>query len=58
MTIKRKLFLSNLMMIIVPILIAALVGIGCLMMIYHVIEHGSTYFSLDNDTEFYRPPLK
>ena len=30
MTIKKRLFLSNLMMIVVPVVIATVVGLGCM----------------------------
>ena len=52
MTIKRRLFLSNLMMILVPVLIAAVVGTACIALVFEVLKHG-TSFGLENSGEFY-----
>lgn len=52
MTVRRRLFLSNLMMIIVPVLIAALVGCGCILMVAKVVQHGTSY-GLESSGEFY-----
>lgn len=52
MTVKRRLFLSNLMMIIVPVLIAILVGFGCVAMVFRVVQHGTSY-GLERSGEFY-----
>ena len=52
MTIKRRLFLSNLMMILVPVLIAVMVGSACLSLVFEVLKHG-TSFGLEDSGEFY-----
>lgn len=52
MTIKKRLFLSNLMMIVVPVVIATVVGLGCIGLVLSVVKSG-TNFGLDSDSEFY-----
>lgn len=52
MTIKKRLFLSNLMMIIVPVIIATVVGLGCMGVVFSVIKSG-TNFGIDSDSDFY-----
>ncbi len=52
MTVKRRLFLSNLLMIAIPVLIAALVGIGCIAVVFHMVESG-TYYGMDDEEEFF-----
>lgn len=52
MTVKRRLFLSNLMMIIVPVLIAVLVGCACIAMVFRVVQNGTSY-GLQSSGEFY-----
>ena len=52
MTIKKRLFLSNLMMIVVPVVIATVVGLGCMGLVLSVVKSG-TNFGLDSDSEFY-----
>lgn len=52
MTIKKRLFLSNLMMIIVPVIIATVVGLGCMGVVFSVVKSG-TNFGIDSDSDFY-----
>lgn len=52
MTIKKRLFWSNLLMIIVPVLIAALVGSCCVGFVFEVFKH-ETGFGLEDSGEFY-----
>lgn len=52
MTIKKRLFLSNLMMIVVPVVIVTVVGLGCMGLVLSVVKSG-TNFGLDSDSEFY-----
>ena len=41
MTIKRRLFLSNVLMIVVPALVTALTGLLCMVMVVSVLRQGS-----------------
>ena len=41
MTIKKRLFLSNLCMILAPVFISVLVGVACISGIWYVVEHGT-----------------
>ena len=41
MNIRRQLLISNLMMIVIPVLAAAIAGLCCIGMIWHVMRHGS-----------------
>ena len=52
MTVKRRLFLSNLLMIAVPVLIAALVGFACIAAVMQVVENGMHY-GMDDEAEIY-----
>lgn len=52
MTIKKRLFLSNLMMIVVPVVIATVVGLGCMGLVLSVVKSG-TNFGIDSDSDFY-----
>ena len=52
MTVKRRLFLSNLLMIAVPVLIATIVGCACFVAVFHMMEN-STYYGVDNEEEFF-----
>ena len=52
MTIKRRLLLSNLMMIAVPVIIAAIVGSICIAIIFGVFKNG-TSMGLEGTDEFY-----
>ncbi len=52
MTIKRRLFLSNLMMIAVPVVIAAIAGSICIAIIFGVFKNG-TSLGLEGTDEFY-----
>lgn len=40
-TIKKRLFLSNLCMILAPVFISVLVGVACISGIWYVVEHGT-----------------
>ncbi len=52
MTIKKRLFLSNLMMIIVPVIITTIIGLVCMGLVLRVVKSGANV-GLDNDSEFY-----
>lgn len=49
MTIKRRLFISNLMMIIISVLIAVLVGSSCVWLMFEVLKHGSAVSFAESD---------
>ena len=52
MTIKKRLLLSNFIMIIVPVIITSIVGSVCVGFIFNVLKHGGK-FGLKNSGEFY-----
>ena len=41
MNIRKQLMISNLMMIVIPVMAAALAGLCCVGLLWHVIHHGS-----------------
>lgn len=43
MTIKKRLFLSNILMIVVPVLVTALVGLFCIGMVFFVMHQGAGF---------------
>lgn len=51
MTIKKRLALSNVLMILVPIVITLLMAAGCLVMVWAVHDRG---LSFDDNEDFYR----
>lgn len=53
MTIKKRLAVSNTIMIIIPVLIAAMVGVICVVGVYFVL-HYTDGFGFDSNNDFYR----
>lgn len=52
MTVKKRLTISNIMMIAIPVVITLFVGIICLGRVY-VTLHNSNGFDFENSSEFY-----
>ena len=52
MTVKKRLSISNVIMIISPVLITALVGVACLVAVYYTLHH-SNGFGFDDSEDFY-----
>lgn len=53
MTIKKRLALSNVLMILVPVVITMIIALACLGMIVSMITHGSG-LSFDDNEDFYQ----
>lgn len=52
MTIKKRLVISNIMMIIVPTVITALIGLACVGMVWYTVVHG-TGIGIEHSKDFY-----
>lgn len=52
MTIKKRLVISNIMMIIVPVVITALIGLACVGMVWYAVVHG-TGIGIKQNRDFY-----
>jgi len=53
MTIKKRLALSNVLMILVPVVITMIIALACLGMILSMITHGQG-LSFDDNEDFYQ----
>ena len=53
MTIRKRLFLSNLLMILVPVCIAALIGVGCVGAVWYTVRFGGG-LGFDDSEDFYQ----
>lgn len=53
MTVKKRLFLSNILMIAVPVFITALIALGCVGAIWITFTHG-TGIGFEDSVDFYR----
>lgn len=52
MTIKKRLVISNILMILVPVVITALIGLVCVGMVWYTAVHG-TGFGVERSEDFY-----
>lgn len=52
MTIKKRLVVSNILMILVPVVITALIGLACVGMVWYTVVHG-TGFGIEHNDDFY-----
>ena len=52
MTIKKRLVISNILMILIPVVITALIGLACVGMVWYTVVHG-TGFGIEHDDDFY-----
>lgn len=53
MTIRKRLFVSNLLMILVPVCIAALIAAGCVGAVWYTVRFGSG-LGFDDSEDFYQ----
>ena len=53
MTIRRRLFISNLLMILVPVCIAALIAAGCVGAVWYTVRFGGG-LRFDDSEDFYQ----
>src|SRR5699024_9878877 len=53
MTIRKRLFVSNLLMILVPVCIAALIAAGCVGAVWYTVRCGSG-LGFDDSEDFYQ----
>ncbi len=53
MTVKKRLFLSNILMLAVPVFITALIALGCVGAIWFTFTHG-TGIGFEDSVDFYR----
>lgn len=53
MKIKKRLFISNILMIIIPVVISALVGAGCVWMVWFTVTHGAGLGFEDSEDFFH-----
>jgi len=51
-TIKRRLVISNILMILVPVVITVLIGLACVGMVWYTVVHG-TGFGIEDSEDFY-----
>lgn len=51
-TIKKRLVVSNILMILVPVVITALIGLACVGMVWYTVVHG-TGFGIEHNDDFY-----
>ena len=54
MTIRKRLFISNLLMILVPVCIAALIAAGCVGAVWYTVRFGGG-LGFDDSEDFYWP---
>lgn len=52
MTIKKRLVISNILMILVPVVITALIGLACVGMVWYTVVHG-TGLGIEHNDDFY-----
>lgn len=52
MTIKKRLVISNILMILVPVIITALIGLACVGMVWYTVVHG-TGLGIEHNKDFY-----
>ncbi|MFB0919968.1 MAG: HAMP domain-containing sensor histidine kinase [Oscillospiraceae bacterium] len=52
MTIKKRLVISNILMILVPVVITALIGLACVGMVWYTVAHG-TGLGIEHNDDFY-----
>lgn len=52
MTIKKRLVISNILMILVPVIITALIGLACVGAVWYTITHG-TGLGIEHNEDFY-----
>jgi hypothetical protein len=51
-TIKKRLVISNILMILVPVVITALIGLACVGMVWYTVAHG-TGLGIEHNDDFY-----
>ena len=51
MTIKRRLVISNILMILVPVMITVLIGLACVGMVWYTVVHG-TGLGIEHNDDF------
>lgn len=52
MSLKKRLIISNILMISVPVIITVLIGLACVGMVWYTVVHG-TGFGIENTDDFY-----